>query len=51
MKVLGMHIESCHGGDMIYRPHQRPHDPFSDGPQCGLCQIILTDNWHEKVMR
>jgi ferredoxin len=27
----------------------RPHDPFSEGPQCGGCRVILEDNWYNRV--
>ena len=39
----------CNGGDFTYRPHFRPHDPFSAGPSCGSCRIILKDNWYNKI--
>lgn len=45
----GVNERYCMGGDLTYRPHERPHDPFSSGPTCGMCRIVLTDNWYEKV--
>lgn len=49
-RVIGGHSASyCDGGDFNYRPHERPLDPFSDGPYCGNCRVILLDNWFNKV--
>lgn len=41
--------DMCDGNDFTYRPHERPHDPFTDGPSCGSCRIVFKDNWYEKV--
>lgn len=50
MKVKGADSERlCYGADFVYQPHERPHDPFSDGPICGMCRIVLKDNWYDKV--
>lgn len=50
MNVKGAYNERlCYGSDYVYQPHLRPHDPFSDGPMCGMCRIVLLDNWYEKV--
>lgn len=52
MNVRGFDANGfCNGGDFTYRPHYRPHDPFSSGPSCGSCRIILKDNWYEKIHR
>ena len=50
LKFGEMDSQLCFGDDQIYQPHIRPHDPFSDGPVCGKCKIMLHDNWHKKVM-
>lgn len=49
MKVKGFPEEKCDGHDFTYRPHERPHDPFSDGPECGNCRISLRSNWFNKI--
>jgi hypothetical protein len=50
MSVQGVEFwQTCAGYDLIYPPHQRPHDPFSAGACCGKCRIILVDNWFEKI--
>lgn len=49
MKVKSFEPNLCDGYDATYRPHIRPHDPFSDGPQCGSCRVILEDNWFNRV--
>ena len=50
MKVKGSFNHSlCLGNDTNYRPHERPHDPFSEGPTCGMCRIVLRDNWFDKI--
>lgn len=49
MKVRGFQTNVCDGYDATYRPHVRPHDPFSDGPQCGGCRVVLEDNWYNRV--
>ena len=49
MRVKAFESNICHGYDATYRPHIRPHDPFSDGPQCGGCRVILEDNWCNRV--
>lgn len=49
MQVKGFETDTCDGYDATYRPHYRPHDPFSDGPQCGGCRVVLEDNWYERV--
>jgi hypothetical protein len=49
MKVKSFEYNVCDGYDMTYRPHYRPHDPFSDGPQCGNCRVVLEDNWYNRV--
>ncbi len=41
MRVRGFESNICIGYDATYRPHVRPHDPFSDGPQCGACRVVL----------
>ena len=42
-------IELCDGYDPIYRPHYRPHDNDSRGPNCADCRVTLEDNWFERV--
>ena len=49
MKVKSFELNICDGYDATYRPHVRPHDPFSDGPQCAGCKVILEDNWFNRV--
>ncbi len=49
MRVRGFESNLCNGYDTTYRPHVRPHDPFSDGPQCGMCRVVLEDNWYNRV--
>ena len=50
MRVKGtMHTGLCLGHDFVYKPHLRPHDPYSDGPNCGICRIVLKDNWYHKI--
>ena len=39
----------CNGFDFTYRPHYRPHDNDTKGPNCGECRIVLEDNWFERV--
>lgn len=29
-----MYLADCRGGDPIYKPWERPVDPFSTGPHC-----------------
>lgn len=42
-------LSLCNGFDLTYRPHYRPHDNDSVGPQCGECRVVLEDNWFERV--
>lgn len=49
MQVQAFEPNVCDGYDATYRPHYRPHDPFSDGPQCGGCRVVFEDNWFERV--
>lgn len=49
MNVRAFETNVCDGYDTTYRPHYRPHDPFSEGPQCGGCRVVLQDNWFNRV--
>ena len=49
MQVKGFQSDICHGYDFTYRPHIRPHDPYTEGPQCGKCRVVLLDNWYPRV--
>jgi hypothetical protein len=39
----------CDGFDFTYRPHFRPHDNDTKGPNCAECRVLLHDNWFERV--
>ena len=50
MGSRGLQPDNCNGSDQVYPSHERPHDPFAIGPQCGNCRIRLPNNWHARVM-
>ena len=50
MKVASFNpFDVCNGYDFTYRPHYRPHDNDTKGPNCGDCRVVLEDNWFERV--
>lgn len=49
MKVHAFPEGNCNGYDYTYRPHLRPHDNDTRGPNCGSCRVVLKDNWFQRV--
>ena len=41
--------DTCHGHDITYRPHYRPHDNDQTGPVCAGCRIVFEDNWFKRI--
>ena len=49
MKMQAFQEDTCHGHDITYRPHYRPHDNDQTGPVCAGCRIVFEDNWFKRI--
>ena len=46
LKSAGMPLPGCcMGGDLLAKEHEDPVDPSRSGPSCGVCQIIVEENF------